>query len=437
MARRKVPINLVPLLDIIMIFLLVFMVTADAETERKAEIYDSAIHERDTAVSIQKEYIEKYDSLFVKNEQILRDKEIEIANLKNEFEQKVERLQQDKADLLATVTSLSDEASMAKALTDKMNELIVQREKAERAKALLERRNNSLVEGIKSAQMETAQLANQMYELERNLEELSRELENKKKEAERLQKENDQLAEDKERHKKIQATYDQLLETHQNLREKTKKLDVENGELKKDLSTSVQANKDLKIQIAKLETENDVLREKNRSYQQNAAPAEYAEMARRQSREIDRLKELVNELKKELAQTGRGNLQEEHEITKLAEWAQAHFWIIQIWLDKEENGRQPYQISDTHNPPVNLEFHPKSVDECLHKIRNFIKDHKSGGRSEEHVVIKIKAHPDAKGKVVDDTWLAISKGGFERFRVEIIEDPALEAQNDSEKRPQQ
>ena len=432
MASRKSVVNLVPLLDIILIFLLVFMLTADAETSKKAEMYDVANNERDRALALQREYIEKYDKLFVESGKALKDKENEIEELKEEYEKKVGRLQNDKADLLASASSLSDEAAMSKALASSLNEAIVQREKAEREKTLLERRNKTFARDLKTAWAEKDKLDSEIYKLKMNLGEMLRNLDDEKNENERLRSENHQLVDEREKNKKLVDEYNNLNESHKNLQKENNRLEAKEKELENDLSALEQSNKNLKVEMAKLETEKEVLAGRNKFYKDHAASPDYAEIATSLNMQVESQKKSINELRKELALTGDKNLQERHEARKLVEFAQQYFWIIEIWLDKEENGRQPYQINDQFSHPVNF-TRPKSVDDCIYNIKNFIKTHQAGGRSEHKVLIKVKAHPEASGQVLDYTDQAIVKCGYERYRVEIIEEPTQRDEAETER----
>ena len=414
MKQRRSFVNLIPLLDIIMIFLIVFMLTTDAETVKKAEGYDASIRQRDEAIQIQKDYFEKYIKVVAENKQTLAKKEDQIKSFKEDYEAKIDRLEQDLAGLHQKFIAASDGASRFKALKDELDQVTIRGEKAERARTLSEKRNQNLLEDLRMKE-------NELYALKIKNEDIEDELQDKSRQISKLSKENERFKDSEERYLGLEELYEELMSSTQDKSKKIASMELQVKLLDEQVTKMQRKEKQLELQKGELEAEKDVLAKKVEIYQEKSANQDYAEKVMSLANKNERHQNTIKALQQKLENSGRENLQEDHETRKLAEWAKEYFWIIEIWLDREVDGKQPYRISDDKSV-VNLSFTPKSVEDCQTQIQKFIKDHKAGGRSEDRVLIRLKAHGEASGLVLDNTEKAIVIGKFESFSVELVED---------------
>lgn len=395
---RRTIVNLTPILDIIMLFLLIFMLTTDSETTMKAATYDEAISLRITAEEITKDYISKYEELYYEKNQAIGKKVTEIRELTKKHDTKVEGLQKEKIKLQNLNTSLRVKADDAELLRDQLDEKITELHNAEqKLKAAEQDRSYSKKENDRYLQ-EIKIIREKKSELEAELRDLKSEL-------------NDQG-----------QRIEELIKNKKNIEIDREALEKKQQQTAKDL--------------AEKEIQNKLLNKKINVYEQNNSSTDYLE-------EVENLKTIKKNyeasnkyLKAELEKkTGDGSAQEKEDLKKLGEWVKKHFWIIEIWLDKtvEKDGEfvsQPYQISDRHKGKYDIDFTPGDAKECEKHINTFIAEFSDGGRSKDTVLIILKAHEEALGRVVSYTEEALLNLDLKHFRTKLVGTQLLPVKKD-------
>lgn len=401
---RRTIVNLTPILDIIMLFLLIFMLTTDSDTNRKAATYDKAISMRVTAEEITKDYISKYEELFYEKNQAIGEKETEILNLTKNYNTKVEGLQQEKINLQNLNTSLRVKADDAGLLRDQLDKKIAELHNAEQKvkaaeqdKSYSKKDNDRYLQEIKIIREKKSELETELRNLKNKLND----------EGQRVE---------------------ELIKSKKNIEQDREDLEKKQQQTAKDL--------------AEKEIQNELLNKQVSVYEQNNNSTNYVEKVEALIEEVGNLKAIKKNyaasnkyLKAEFEKkTGDGSAQEKEDLKKLGEWVKKHFWIIEIYLDKtvEKDGKfisQPYQISDRYKGKYDIDFTPKDAKECEKHINTFIAEFSDGGRSKDTVLIILKAHEEALGRVVSYTEEALLSLDLKHFQTKLVSTQSLFMEN--------
>jgi hypothetical protein len=400
MKKRK-SVNLIPLLDIILIILFVFMVNVDTGTRTKALEYD-------------------------RMKQALAVKEKVFSEELGRARIEIEKLVGENRSLREQVAQLELEEEKLRELGRKIASRDVVRKKLVRENAELLAANDTLREQLQN-------LADRLEERQSELSELRGGLENQaqlKQSLAALQEtvarlENRlQLAEGE---KKLVA--EKLAEKEKRLIEIVHELDISQTEK----SALQQDAANLKVLLERTAAERDNARKKSQEFENRNAELDVqnqklaADLARvRKSRVID-CPEVARKLKKmktllqAFSEEKRQRFAHFADKESLVNFAENYFWIITVQLDPEndDTGAQPIRISDNRHSD-NIAPRPENSEEIFVRLRQFIKTYSEGGRDAGRVVIRIKAHENANGLVVHWVKAAVARGNWQSFHVEFI-----------------